>query len=55
MYLERHVSDRFTGLEKEDLWLANLFLNMGSVAPAYRLITARAVTSALYTMAPLVH
>ena len=55
MYFERHVSLFRRGLENDDLWFANLFLNIGSVEPKYCLISDRAVTSARYTIAPFVH
>ena len=55
MYFERHVSDFLTGFENDVLWLAYLFFQMGSVAPMYRLITVRAVTSVWYTSAPFAH
>ena len=55
MYFERHVSNFLTGFAKDDLWFPNLFFHIGSVAPRYRLVNARAVTSAWYTSAPFVH
>ena len=55
IYFERQVSDFLTGLENEVLWFAYLFFHIGSVAPKYRRVNARAETSAWYTSAPFVH
>ena len=45
MYFERQVSDFLTGLENDVLWFAYLFFQICSVAPMYRRVSARAVTS----------
>ena len=55
MYLDRVVSVSLDVFVKECVWLRNLFLNSGWVAPVYTLVSPFDVTEALYTMDPERH